>query len=315
MNYTEINGKQVSQISLGTVQLGMNYGIANKTGQPKTEQCLDMLECAVNNGITAIDTAHEYGASEEVLGSFLRQYHGIKPFITSKFMTKSPSGSSYNEIECEIFSSVEESLNRLGINKLDCLLLHRASDITAHGNYVELVLHKLLDKKYIDIAGVSVYTGEEIDEMLKHDIYKAIQLPMNILDRRLLKNGYIKKLNDKNISIFVRSVFWQGLFFLDENNLPNPALAKYAKKPIEKLHRYAQNEGMSTAELAIAYIRDIAGITSLVLGSDTRQQVIQNIEYFKVKKISGNTLTLINNELSNVNIAEIMKALALSKKQ
>ncbi|MBR2884539.1 MAG: aldo/keto reductase, partial [Clostridia bacterium] len=73
MKQTIINGKALSQMTLGTVQLGLNYGIANKSGQPDINKSTVMLSCALQNGITSLDTARGYGTSEDVLGKFFRE--------------------------------------------------------------------------------------------------------------------------------------------------------------------------------------------------------------------------------------------------
>ncbi len=66
MNYTQINGLNISKLTLGIVQLGMEYGIANKSGKPDMEKALEILQTAINKGINSFDTANAYGNSEEV---------------------------------------------------------------------------------------------------------------------------------------------------------------------------------------------------------------------------------------------------------
>src|SRR5690606_38624644 len=76
----------VSALTLGTVQLGLDYGIANPSGKPNMVQAHRILQCALDNHITTIDTSRHYGNSEEVIGSFLKSYVGaVKPFIVTKF--------------------------------------------------------------------------------------------------------------------------------------------------------------------------------------------------------------------------------------
>ena len=313
MKYQEINGKKVSQITLGTVQLGMNYGIVNTKGQPSRQQSYEILSAAFNNGITSIDTASGYGNSEEIIGTYFKEFQCKLPFITTKYKSKLADGAFYNEIESEIFNSVENSLLRLNVDKIDCLMLHNAKDMTRHGKSVEKVIEKLIVKGLVDMAGVSVYTTDEIDIMLKNDLYKTIQLPISIFDRQLIERGYIDKLAQKNIHIFVRSVFLQGLFFINPDNNTDADIEKYASKYIRLLSVFAKKENMSIAELAISYIRDISGTTSLVLGADNKEQVIENINYINAPAISKDTKILIEKKLVDINIMEIMKILSKPK--
>lgn len=313
MKYQEINGKKVSEITLGTVQLGMNYGIVNTKGQPSRQQSYEILSTAFNNGITSIDTASEYGNSEEVIGSYFKQFNFKHPFITTKYKSKLSDNALYNEIESEIFNSIENSLLRLNVDKIDCLMLHNAKDMTRHGKSVEKAMEKLIVKGLVDMAGVSVYTADEIDIMLKNDLYKTVQLPMSIFDRQLINRGYIDKLAQKNIHVFVRSVFLQGLFFINPDKNIDADIEKYASKFIRLLSDFAKKENMSIAEFAISYIRDISGITSLVLGADNKEQVIENIKYINAPAISNETKILIEKELININNIEIMKILSKPK--
>jgi len=314
MKYKIIDGKKVSQISLGTVQLGMNYGIANYKGQPDSEQSFNILSAAFEQGITAVDTASAYGNSEEVLGGFFKQNKQYEPFVTTKYMSKLPDGASYNDIEKELFSSAEASLKKLNIDKIDCLLIHDPVDMMRHGNYLPRALEKILAQKLAQSTGVSVYTSGEISKMLDIDLYKTVQLPMNVFDRRLITDGTIKKLSDKKIHVFVRSVFFQGLFFLNPDAVADAGLLKYASEYIRAVRDLAQKENMDVAEFAIAYIRDIQGVTSLVLGADTREQVLENIGFVNAPEISAGTKELIEKELAGINIKEIMAILARPKK-
>ena len=80
------------------------------------------------------------------------------------------------------------------------------------------------------------------------------------------------------------------------------------------LREYAEREGISVASLAIAFIRDLPGVSSLVLGSDTKAQVEQNIGYFDVPPISERTAADLKRDFADVDIPEIMKVLSRPKK-
>ena len=315
MQYSFIDGKKVSKITLGTVQLGMNYGIANNGGQPDKEKSFSMLECALDNGVTSLDTARTYGNSEDVIGGFFSE-KGISeiPYMTSKLKIGLPLDASSKDVEAAMYNSVETSLSKLGINRLDCLMLHSASDMTAYGEFVPKTIEAMIKKGYTSMAGVSVYQPEELDIMLKNDIYEATQVPMSVFDQKLIHKGYIKKLKERNIAVFVRSVFLQGVFFLEPEKITDPLLVEYAKPYIEILRNYCKAENMSIAEFAISYIRDTEGVTSLVLGADTKEQVMENIKYINAPAISEKTRMELSEKFKEVNIKKIMEVLSRPKK-
>ena len=130
MKNTIINGKALPAMSIGTVQLGMNYGIANEGGQPSQEKSFAMLRTAFENGVASLDTARAYGNSEEVIGAFLKTWEGELPYITTKIRYAKPEGLSF---EANAIASIEESLQRLGVKKVDCLLYHSPNDIFEQG--------------------------------------------------------------------------------------------------------------------------------------------------------------------------------------
>ena len=314
MKQTNINGKPVSQITLGTVQLGMDYGIANTGGKPDTTKSFAMLKCALDNGITSLDTARTYGDSEDVIGEFFKTAKRKEtPFITSKLKIGLPLTASRKDVEAAMYSSVETSLEKLGINSLDCLMLHTASDMTDYGDVVSSTLEKMIREGYTSKVGVSVYHMDELDIMLQNDVYTATQVPMSVFDQTLIYKGYLERLEKKDIAVFVRSVFLQGLFFLDPDTITDPLLIEYAKPYIETIRKYCMELNMSIAEFAISFIRDLPGVTSLVLGADSEEQVLENIRYINARELSDDIRGALAESFKSVNMEKIMEVLRRPK--
>ena len=102
-----------SKMMLGTVQFGLNYGIANREGQPSVEKVKGILRLANELGINTLDTAAAYGTSEEVLGQALKETGLSDRF---QIITKIPvfsSETSEKEAEAIIRDSLTRSLQRL----------------------------------------------------------------------------------------------------------------------------------------------------------------------------------------------------------
>ena len=311
MKNTIINGKALPAMTIGTVQLGMNYGIANEGGQPSQEKSFAMLRTAFENGVASLDTARAYGNSEEVIGAFLKTWEGELPYITTKIRYAKPDGLSF---EANAIRSIEESLQRLGVKKVDCLLLHSPNDMFEQGAKAAEVMENIRKMGYADKVGVSIYTQEDVEEMLKYPQYTATQVPMSIFDQRLIASGMTGQLKARDYTVFVRSVFLQGLFFLDPDRITDPILLEHAAPKIRLLRKIAEAEGMTVAQLAIAFMRDTAGVTSLVLGADTPEQVKENIAYFDAPSLPENVMEQLQREFAFVDIPEIMKVLSRPKK-
>jgi aryl-alcohol dehydrogenase-like predicted oxidoreductase len=301
-----------SAMTLGTVQLGMNYGIANTDGKPSEEKSFSILQAALDGGITALDTARAYGDSEQVIGRFLKQYKGATPAIVTKI--RKLEGSTPKELEKFVTDSIETSLENLGVNKVDAVMLHGAQDPVIHGRACADAVKSLLDHGYTDQVGVSVYTAEDIEGMLPYDIFSVTQVPMSIFDQRLIAGGSIAKLKERNYTVFVRSVFLQGLFFLNPDEMTDPILLEHAAPKIRLLREIAAAEGLTVEQLAIAFMRDLPGVTSLVLGADTPEQVRANIAAFETPVLDDAVSARLQQEFSEVDIPAIMQVLSRPKK-
>lgn len=281
MKTYDIGGKKFSQLSLGTVQLGMNYGIANDDGQPSLDESFAVLNTAINGGITALDTAAGYGVSEDVIGKFLKQRGKADDlFITTKFMLKLPEDAKPEQVRDGVRKSLESSLTKLGLDRVDCLMLHRANDFTMFKDVMAKTLEDLIAEKLIGRAGVSYYLPHDLDVALNYDVVKMVQGPMSMFDHAVAESGLLEKFKQKGIAAIARSVFLQGLFFLDPEKLTDENLIEAAKDKLTLIRSIAQEENMSVAQMAVAYIRDMDGMTGIVLGSEKAVQVEQNLKLF-----------------------------------
>ena len=310
MQYTEIAGRKVSAMSLGTVQLGMNYGIANQEGKPDLEKSLSILRAAMDAGVSALDTARNYGDSEEVLGAFFRANPGANEifFITTKLSTGLPEGSPEADVEKAVMQSVELSLRNLGLSKVDCILLHNAADMKAHGQIMAQTMRRIVDEGLCGMAGVSVYHPEEAELLLQYDIYRAIQLPMNVFDLRFQKSGVMERLQQSDIHIFVRSVFFQGLIFLDPENISGNL--KFMAPYLRQLRQLSEKAGMTIAQFAVTFLSGLPGMASLVLGADNPGQVKENSALFEAPPLKDEIRHEAELAFSDIDYAAVMAELS-----
>ena len=130
--------KITEKLVLGTVQFGMDYGIANVSGKPSKQEVSDILELAWGKGIIRFDTAPAYG-SEELMGEFIRA-NGLEKEV--KVLTKIPSLEGVTDYEKAIKTSLESSLNNLSC-PVDVLFFHNPADSKLLLEYPEL-FEKLL---------------------------------------------------------------------------------------------------------------------------------------------------------------------------
>jgi len=282
----------ISRLTLGTAQLGLDYGINNVVGKPKKRESLEILKYAHLNNINSIDTASAYGDSELIVGDFLKKEHA-KCYITSKLESLSKNNVSKKNIERMVYERIEKSACNLNVECIDNYLIHDYQDIIF---YDELIpsLKKVKRDGLIDNLGVSIYTPDEAEKVIQMDVFDTIQIPLNIFDQRFLNNSLLKRLKKKNYTIFSRSVFLQGLFFKDRSNLPTNLTP--AKNYLIKLDQLAEEKEVTISKLALDFVKSIDEIDSIVIGVDSLQQLNQNIKDFE----SNDTLEIDNSAFANV---------------
>ena len=283
MKTVEKNGNKISALTLGTVQLGIPYGINNKSGMPSRELSGKILDTALNLGITAFDTAKAYGVSETVVGDYFKKSSKEKTLITKiRFTDEAPE-----QLKDKVRGDVLDSLEKLGISKLHVLLLHVETYVETYGDALKAALAAVKEEGLVDEVGISFSDKTHLLEYTIDPLFTAVQIPMNMLDCEEIRNGSLKILSERGISVYVRSLYLQGLFFKDPDTLPEKI--KSAKPILAELSALAKKEGVSMAEMALSYIRDAEGITSLVIGAETPEQLSETVAAFSAPELSLST--------------------------
>jgi len=286
MDYAKLGEYRISRMTLGAAQLGLDYGIANVVGRPARPAAFDILQAAVRGGITCIDTAPVYGDSEEVIGSFLSSTSCRSDCTV---ITKLPAlGLSPDATFTEIYEIVRRhatgSLHRLRLKSLPVYLVHRASDLDTYDSKLLDSLEKLKAEGLVGILGVSVYTPAEVERALENDALEAVQVPISVFDQRLLSLGLLERLRERRRVIFARSVFLQGLLLFPSSHLPSGL--QEAAGPLADLQELCSEHDRSTADVALAFVRDLPGVTSVVVGAETIAQLTENIRLMHSPRLS-----------------------------
>ncbi len=253
------NKPLLKKIVLGSVQFGEKYGISNVSGQTSIHQVYKILDYALINSINTIDTAPSYGGSEEIIGNILNDKW--------KIITKTKYSNGEVEFE-EIVSNFNESLKKLKVDSVHGLLVHNGDQLLGKdGELIFSAMKKLRDLGVVNKIGVSVYDSIQIKKIINKFEIDIIQLPFNIFDQRLLKDGTLHDLKNKNIEIHARSIFLQGLLLMDIKSIPayfNPIL-----DTLKKYHTEARYLSMTNLEFALSFVNSVKEIDCLVIGVET----------------------------------------------
>ena len=260
------NSTAIGKLGLGTAQFGLAYGVTNERGRVPESEVGPIVAAALAAGIDLVDTAAAYGDSESVLGRVLGPQNRVR--IVSKLPPIPSDRIGETEIgDCR--AAVGRSLTRLRRASLDALLLHRPDDLRKPGG--ERLAQLLTDFKQagtVARVGISAYDRAQIDRTLDRLSLDVVQVPVNLLDQRLLHDGTLDRLKHRNVEIHARSAFLQGVLLADPATLP-----AYFALHLDRLHAVgtaAQRAGMSRLALCLRFVlaqpsvdRVIVGVTSL----------------------------------------------------
>jgi len=255
----------INKLAIGTVQFGMPYGVANTNGQVDVMTAKSILELAQSNGIDTLDTAIVYGESEKTLG---RSMTG-----SWQIVSKLPAvPDDCEDIVLWVNQQTRESLNRLEVNRLYGILLHRPMQLLEpYGIELWHALQDLKEAGIVDKIGFSIYQPVELDALFDGFIPDLVQVPFNLLDRRIEISGWLARLFEEKVEVHARSVFLQGLLLMDETVRPkkfNRWLTIWTT-----LHDWLKVENLTALQGALAFSLSNPMISKVIVGVDRAAQL------------------------------------------
>ena len=293
MNYRILGktGFRVSEISLGTWQLG------SKWGEEFNEQnAMDTLEAAYQAGINFIDTADIYqgGESERAIGKFLKTKEE-KIFVVTKCGRKLDPhcAQGYNAENINRF--VEDSLQNMQVDSLDLVLLHCPPSEVYHNKTVFDALDQLKASGKIQHYGVSVERIDEALQALEYDI-SAIEIIFNMFRLRPAQELF-ERAQEKNVGIIVRVPLASGLLTGKYTAATTFGAADHRSynrngEAFDKGETFSGvdytiglqaaqelKEGLQTDNLALSALRYILmypAVSSVIPGASSPMQITQN---------------------------------------
>ncbi len=199
-------GFEISEVSLGTWQLG------GKWGEPFNEKtAADILENAVDKGINFIDTADVYndGSSETAIGKFLKKTKE-KIFVATKCGRRLNPHTAQGYNKKNLTGFIEDSLNRLKIDKIDLIQLHCPPTEIYQSSHVFDILEDLKKEGKIATYGVSVEKVKEAIQAIHYPGIASVQIIYNMFRLRPAEE-FFQEAFKKGVGVIVRVPLASGL--------------------------------------------------------------------------------------------------------
>lgn len=268
----------MKDLILGTVQLGMSYGINNTTGQPDQQSSFSILDYAHSAGVLTLDTAAAYGSSQDVIGAYIKQKKQDFRICTKLDIALS---ENYTQEQYPLLEqAVHFQCTKLGVDSLSCLYLHHFN--MCQNADLMAALEKLKASGLTVNRGVSIYYPEEFEYIIQHLCGKieVVQIPFNVLNAGdWLHNNLLERAKAAGFTIYVRSIFLQGLFMKS----PDAAFCRNlgATPYLQKIHEEAVAVNCSIPQFCFNFVGGFSTLDACIVGCETLPQLQQNVAYWQ----------------------------------
>jgi aryl-alcohol dehydrogenase-like predicted oxidoreductase len=214
---------------------------------------------AAEAGVHLVDTAAQWGDSESVLGQVLPSQ---PPF---SIITKTaPITGGIEAVE----RRARASLDRLGQTSARALLVHDAADLLSpDGPALWARLRRLKDAGLFEAIGFSACACDDPLGLARRFQPDIVQVPLNLLDQRLIASGALSELATMGVEVHLRSIFLQGLMFRPGHDLP--VEARGLAPGLSRLRRLVAEAGADPLRIALGFAlsrpeaaRVIVGVSS-----------------------------------------------------
>lgn len=239
-----------ARLGLGTAQF------AEPRGRGGEAEIRAILDTAAPAGVTLVDTAAAYGDAERALGQC---WPFPSPFSVITRTVRLSEGLDRVE------HRARRSLERLGIARAQGLLVQAAEDLHGpDGRALWARLERLKGEGLFQSIGFSAHVEDDPATLARRYNPDIVQLPVSMLDQRLVADGTLEKLAEQGVEVHLRSVFLKGLLFMDREALP-PSLV-HAGPRLSRIRRMLAEAGADPMQAALGFALDRPEASAVIVG-------------------------------------------------
>ncbi len=288
MRYNRLgrSGLTVSALALGTVELGLDYGIdvPGEFGRPTVADAVNLVHAALDAGITLIDTARAYGASEEVLGEALVGRRG-QVVLATKVSTQAPGGVPRRgaALRSHMLRSLETSLAALRTDYVDLWQIHNVDQgVLDEADAIAAVFAEVRAAGMARSVGGSFYGPDLPLAALDADLFDVMQITYSILDQRLA-DQFFGRAAQQDVGVMARSVLLKGVLTERAEHLPGHLDTLRLRSRVFRELVTASGLAVTPAQVAIAFALAQPAIHTVLIGVRTQAELLANLTASTVK--------------------------------
>lgn len=291
-------GLYVSDICLGTMNYG-GEGIWKSMGALEQQAVDGQLKTAFEAGVNFYDTANVYsfGESETLFGQAVKNSGIDRDELVIATKVRGRMGPGPNQVGLSrkhILHQLDQSLKRLQMDYIDLYQIHGYDPVTPMDETLS-ALNDAVRAGKVRYLGVSNHTvwqmmkAQSIAQARHWSRFESIQAYYSIAGREL-EREVIPMAQDQNMGIMVWSPLAGGYLsgkFDREGKGPDgsrrsnfdfpPVNKDKASDIIDKMREIAENHQASVAQIALSWVLHQPGITTVIIGARTDEQLQQNL--------------------------------------
>ena len=291
-------GVLLSELCFGTMTFG-GRGYWKAIGELSESDVTQLVKTAIENGINFFDTANAYseGLAETLFGKALKNL-GVSHqnvFVATKVRLRMGAGANQVGLsKLHILDSVDDSLQRLGLSHIDMLYIHGVDPITA----LEETMRALEDVvragkvRYLGVSNHPAWMVVKANNFAAANGWSKFVASQNFysIASRDIEREIVPMALSENIGIMPWSPlaggFLSGKFRRDNKTEGNNRRDNFDFPPINKdkaydiidvMARIGETHGTSVARVALAWTKDKPGVTSVIIGAKSQEQLLDNL--------------------------------------
>jgi aryl-alcohol dehydrogenase-like predicted oxidoreductase len=265
---------QVSEISLGTVQLGMPYGLPDSTGKIPhlTEaQSLEILRRAFTEGVNFLDTGRSYGDSEALIGKALKKC-SQDILIATKAEPLSEQMDD-EELAKALKSSIETSRRTMDRETLDLYQIHNATPALLKREVIMDVLSYARHREWIRYQGVTTYGTQAPEFAIEQGYWDTIQMEFNCFNQET--GALFDAAQERQVGVIIRSAMLKGAMTVPEQEVPDAL--KTLRQRAQELPAFFDRRDLTIPQIALLYVLSHPQVATVLTGVVNTSQLLENL--------------------------------------
>lgn len=258
-----------NKLVIGTANWGLPYGIGPSSRRINTNELKKIILILKKNQIFDLDTSVLYGDA----------HSRILDLCDSNFRIYTKFSANLASSNVEVFKStstkvIDNILSKFEKKNLKGLYIHNVDAIYNDKFSILVDLLKEVQSLKKDVkTGVSVYSASDVNTLLRSWTPDIIQVPLNIIDQRMVKSQTLAHLKDHGVEIHARSVFLQGILLMDKDKLPKSL--DILRNAIDKIDLWCRSNKVKKIDACLSYVEHLSEVDKIVLGVENCDQLNQ----------------------------------------